>query len=135
MTHGTISHTAVYAPYAVIDKSRQGILRSEVDQLATTLKLTDKEMARLLNMSERNLHRLKSEDRLSRDSSERLLLLSNLLHHGLDVFDQDTDLLSEWLRTPLRELHHQSPIQLLDTATGFSLVEDVLIRIEYGLVG
>lgn len=127
--------TAVYAPYLVIDKSRQGMPRAEVDKIAGIIGLTDKEMARILNMSERNLHRLKPEDRLARDASERLLLLTNLLRHGFDVFDNDAETLADWFRTPLRELNDQSPVQLLDTATGFGLVDDVLVRIEYGIVG
>lgn len=127
--------TAVYAPYTVIDKSRRGVLRSEADLVAGMVGLTDKEMARMLNMSDRNLHRLKPDERLSRDASERLLLLTNLLQHGLDVFDDDANTLADWLRSPIRELNSQSPLQLLDTSTGFGLVDDVLGRIEHGIVG
>lgn len=136
MTHATLPlQPAAYTPYTVIDKSRQGVLRSEADLVAALAKLTDKEMARILNMSDRNLHRLKPDDRLSRDASERLLLLTNLLRHGLDVFDDDTETLTGWLRSPIRELNSQSPIYLLDTTTGFGLVDDVLGRIEHGIVG
>lgn len=127
--------TAVYTPYVVIDKSRQGMLRSEADRIAGLAGLTDIEMARILNMSVRNLHRLKPDDKLARDASERLLLLINLLQHGLDVFDNDTETLAEWLRSPIRELNSQSPLYLLDTTTGFGLVDDVLGRIEHGIVG
>ncbi|GAB3329247.1 hypothetical protein GCM10027299_32360 [Larkinella ripae] len=97
--------------------------------------LTDIEMARILNMSVRNLHRLKPDDKLARDASERLLLLTNLLQHGLNVFDNDAATLSDWLRSPIRELNSQSPLHLLDTTTGFGLVDDVLGRIEHGIVG
>lgn len=129
------SYSAVYAPYTLIDKSRQGVLRAEADQVAALVGLTDLEMARILNMSDRNLHRLKPQDRLSRDASERLLLLTNLLRHGLDVFDEDAETLADWLHAPIRELNAQSPLQLLDTTTGFGLVDDVLGRIEHGIVG
>lgn len=125
----------MYAPYTVIDKARQGVLRAEADQVAVLAGLTDIEMARILNMSVRNLHRLKTDDRLARDASERLLLLANLLRHGLDVFDDDRETLADWLRAPIRELNSQSPLYLLDTTTGFGLVDDVLGRIEHGIVG
>jgi putative toxin-antitoxin system antitoxin component (TIGR02293 family) len=127
--------TAVYTPYTVIDKSRQGMLRTEADTVAQLAGLTDIELARILNMSIRNLHRLKADDKLARDASERLLLLTNLLQHGLDVFDEDAQTLAEWLRSPIRELNTQSPLSLLDTTTGFGLVDDVLGRIEHGIVG
>ena len=136
MTYATLPpQSAIYAPYTVIDKSRQGMPRAEADQAADLVGLTDIELARILNMSIRNLHRLKSNDKLARDASERLLLLTNLLRHGLDVFDDDTETLADWLRSPIRELNSQSPIYLLDTATGFGLVDDVLGRIEHGIVG
>ena len=128
-------NTAVYTPYTVIDKARQGVLRSEADLVAGMVRLTDLEMARMLNMSDRNLHRIKPDERLSRDASERLLLLTNLLRHGLDVFDDDAETLADWLRSPIRELNSQSPLHLLDTTTGFGLVDDVLGRIEHGIVG
>jgi putative toxin-antitoxin system antitoxin component (TIGR02293 family) len=127
--------SAVYAPYAVIDRARQGVLRAEADSVASLVGLTDKEMARILNMSDRNLHRLKPDERLSRDASERLLLLTNLLRHGLDVFDDDAETVADWLRSPIRELNSQPPLHLLDTTTGFGLVDDVLGRIEWGIVG
>lgn len=127
--------TAVYTPYTVIDKSRQGMLRSEADQVAQLAGLTDIELARILNMSVRNLHRLKADGKLARDASERLLLLTNLLQHGLNVFDEEAQTLAEWLRSPIRELNTQSPLSLLDTTTGFGLVDDVLGRIEHGIVG
>ncbi|AKD55512.1 type II RES/Xre toxin-antitoxin system antitoxin [Spirosoma radiotolerans] len=129
------SQTPVYTPYTVIDKSRQGMPRSEADRVAGLAGLTDIEVARILNMSIRNLHRLKADNKLARDASERLLLLTNLLRHGLDVFDGDAETLAEWLRSPIRELNSQSPLFLLDTTTGFGLVDDVLGRIEHGIVG
>lgn len=136
MTYATSSFSGVmYPPYELIDQSRQGVLRTKVDQIAGLAKLTDLEMAPILNMSVRNLHRLKLDDKLGRDASERLLLLSNLLGHGLAVFDKDADTLAEWLRAPIRELNSQSPLHLLDTTTGFGLVDDVLGRIEHGIVG
>lgn len=135
MAFATLPQTAVYTPYNLIDKSRQGMLRSEADQVAQLAALTDIELARILNMSVRNLHRLKADDKLARDASERLLLLTNLLQHGLDVFDEDAQTLAEWLRSPIRELNTQSPLSLLDTTTGFGLVDDVLGRIEHGIVG
>ncbi|NEU70136.1 DUF2384 domain-containing protein [Spirosoma agri] len=136
MVYKTLSpKSALYPPYTVIEKSRQGILRSEADQVAGLVGLTDIELARILSMSVRNLHRLKPDDKLARDASERLLLLTNLLRHGLDVFDEDAETLAGWLRSPIRELTSQSPLYLLDTTTGFGLVDDVLGRIEHGIVG
>lgn len=122
-----------FSPFSVVSSSRQGVLRSEVDTIAALVGLTDKEMAYALNMTPRNLHRLKDDQRFSTDASERLLLLKNLLLHALDTFDGRKSTVLHWLRTPIRELSNQTPVQLLDTVTGFGLVDDVLGRLDYGL--
>lgn len=174
---------AVLPVTSLISQARQGVLRRRVDEVARLVGLTDKEMARILNMSIRGLHGKATATRLSLAASERLLLLERLVQRGLAVFDQRADLLARWLRTPLAELAYrpetdlnleliapsslrdmgsfsqpieqttqpaikgtplalsndslvaQSPLAVLDTVSGFSLAEDVLGRIEWGLVG
>lgn len=119
----------------IIARSRQGVPRREVDRVAALVGLTDKEMAASLGLSASYLHRLKGEQPIARDASERLLLLENLLLHALDSFEGRTVTALRWLRTPLRELDHQTPLQTLDTVTGFTLVDRVLGRIDHGIFG
>ena len=119
--------------FEVIQLVRSGVQRSKADVVASKIGLTDKELAPILNLSERTLHRLRPDALLDNNSSERLLLLEQLLSHGLDVFDGRADVLSRWLRNPLSELHQQSPLTLLDTTTGFGMVHNVLGRIEHGI--
>lgn len=119
--------------FAVVQQARAGVERGKADEIARQVGLTDKEMARILNLSERTLHRLRPEALLDNNASERLLLLGGLLHHGLDVFDGRADVLGRWLRVPLSELRRQAPLTLLDTATGFGMVHAVLGRIEHGI--
>ena len=119
--------------FAVISASREGVDRSLVDTVSNMVKLTDNEMAYLLGMTPRNLHRIPNGKRLGTDASERLLLLKNVLIHALDTFEGRDTVVRNWLRTPLSELNDQSPLQMMDTITGFSLVDDVLGRLDYGL--
>ncbi len=119
--------------FNLIQTSRQGILRSTADDVAKLVGLTDNEIAYVLGMTPRNLHRIQPEKRLGTDASERLLLLKNILIHALDTFEGKDAIVRIWLRTPVSELNDQSPLQLMDTLTGFGLVEDVLGRLDYGL--
>ena len=118
---------------AIIEQARQGVTTRQVDQLTQLLQVSFKEMATLLQVAERTLHRFRNEGHLDQQASERLLLLENLTAHGLLVFDGRSDALADWLRYPLRELTGQSPLTLLTTISGFGLVDDVLTRIEYGV--
>lgn len=119
--------------FGVINTSRKGILRSHADEVANLIGLSDKEIAYVLGMTPRNLHRIQSEQLFGMEATERLLLLKNLLLHALDTFEGKSETVARWFRTPVRELDNQSPLNLLDTVTGFGLVDDVLGRIDHGI--
>ena len=119
--------------YAVIKTSREGIMRSVADEVSNLVGLTANEIAYVLGMTPRNLHRIQGEKRLGTDASERLLLLRNVLIHALDTFEGKENVVRHWLRTPVTALNDQSPLQMMDTVTGFGLVNDVLGRLDYGL--
>lgn len=163
----------------LIRQARQGVLRRRVDEVAKMVGLTDKEMARILNMSVRGLHGKQATDALTLAAGERLLLFENLAQRASAIFDGRAELVSRWLRTPLAELAYtdatneppprvpvrqmgsfnpptdptssttslvvegsplvggipQSPLAVLDTVSGFSLADDVLGRIEWGIIG
>lgn len=119
--------------FSVINKSRAGVHRSLVDDVSRIVGLTDNEMAHILGMTPRNLHRIQPEKLLGTDASERLLLLRNIILHGLDTFEGKKPVVLHWLRNPVQELNNQSPLQLMDTITGFGLADDVLGRLDYGL--
>ncbi len=118
--------------FALIAQSRAGLDHVEVRRLATLLDLTVRELAVLLAMNERTIARRLVAGSLNKVESERLLLLNALATHGLRVFE-DQGKFNRWLRRPLEILNSQSPLQMLDTATGFQVVDQILGRIEYGV--
>lgn len=93
-------------------------------KLAHTIALTDKELIRIWNLSERTLHRLRLDALMDNNSSERRLLKNSLIHHGLNVFDHRADILERCFRTPLSELDGQLLFTLLDRTTGFAMGPD-----------
>ncbi|QMW06770.1 antitoxin Xre-like helix-turn-helix domain-containing protein [Spirosoma foliorum] len=119
--------------FAIVEQTRAGVRRAKVDELACPVGLTDREMTRILNISERTLHRLRPDAHLDCNASERLLLLEVLLKHRLDVFDGRADVLGRCSNDSLLELRQQAPVKLLDTETVFSLVHTVLGRIKHGV--
>ncbi len=109
------------------------MLRGEADRVAHLVGIADKELSTALGISESYLHRLRVDRPLSREAAERLLLLENLLIHALDTFEGRAETVLHWLRTPLRELAGQTPLEALDTVTGYTLVDRVLGRLDYGI--
>ncbi len=122
----------VEAPIELIDEARSGLTGQRAEALAARLALTDKELARLLSLSIRTFHRLGLAGKLDTVASERLLLLEQLTLHGESVFENQ-GVFARWLRRPLRVLGDHTPLDLLDTATGLTLVDTILGRIEYGV--
>ncbi len=85
---------------SLIHRIRTGEARSRVDEVAKRIGLTDKEMAKILNLSERSLHRQATDAMLDSNKTERLLLLEQLIEHGLAIFDDRADALAS-LRPPV----------------------------------
>ena len=88
----------------------------------------------LLHLSPRNFLRRKEQKRLSPDESDRLYRLARVLAHANRVFE-DPDESADWIQTPNASLGKQQPLTLLDTDIGVQQVDQVLGRIEHGIVG
>ena len=90
-------------------------------------------MARILNLSERTLHRLRPEALLDNNASERLLLLEELTTARLRGFRWTGRCIRQMAADTFIRTPGTSPLTLLDTATGFGMVHTVLGRIEHGI--
>ncbi|MEA5458635.1 antitoxin Xre-like helix-turn-helix domain-containing protein [Arcicella sp. LKC2W] len=123
--------TRLQNPLDLIELSRKGLSRAAVDLVAKKLSLTDREMARILNISERTFHRYTPDTQLDTSSTERLLKLMLLYQHGEEVFANLEDF-KPWMRQSMRIFGDKSALDLLDTVTGFEWVDNVLSRIEFG---
>ena len=108
-------------------------LDAQINQLASQLGVSLKELAHLLQLSESTIHRLRRQNTLMGPTAERVELLRAIIQHGLRVYGGDLLALQEWLRYPLAELDGRTPLQTLTTIAGFTKVDDVLGRIEHGI--
>ncbi|HWW40913.1 type II toxin-antitoxin system Xre/ParS family antitoxin [Pedobacter sp.] len=63
--------------------------------------------------------------------SEKLLKSFALFDKGMEVFGSG-QAFHQWLNMPSYGLGNQVPFDLMDTITGISLIEEELIRIEFG---
>lgn len=69
---------------------------------------------------------------LSRRDSEVVLLLTELLGFGTEVFNQEEDKFQRWMKKSNISLGGNSPQELLDSVTGIQEVKNCLNRIEFG---
>lgn len=115
-----------------ISLSRNGIIKRALLNLSRQISFSLSELAQVLHVSERTLQRYADDAKLSADTTERAILLSQLYQRGTEVFG-DLENFKEWMRTPLPAFNYQLPISLLDTTFGFQLIQDELGRIEHGI--
>lgn len=97
-------------------------------------KTPEREIARLAVKAAHKRTRARSGEPMTSEETDRGLRLARIATQADRVFG-DRDKAARWLRKPNRTAGNQSPITLLETETGAKLVEDLLVRIEYGVIG
>jgi putative toxin-antitoxin system antitoxin component (TIGR02293 family) len=113
---------------------REGLPFSSLRAVMEQYGIAGEVICTILHLSRRNLLRRKEQGRLSPDESDRLYRLARVLAHANRVF-RDLEESAEWIQAPNRSLGKQQPLALLDTDIGAQQVDDVLGRIEHGIIG
>ena len=117
----------------LILKLRRGLPVSTFDRLKANLAVPEKELASMVNIAHRTLTRRKREGRLKADESERVLRLAKLYERAVDVFE-DKELAQKWFHMKVKGLGGETPLDYSDTELGAQEVDDLLTRIEHGVV-
>lgn len=115
------------------ERVRRGLPYAALEALMEGLGLTREQVAEALQLPERTLARRKKERRLHPDESDRLFRLARIAAQAAGVLGS-TERAARWLQKPNRALGGRVPLALLDTDAGTREVEEVLGRIEHGVV-
>jgi putative toxin-antitoxin system antitoxin component (TIGR02293 family) len=116
------------------ERVERGLPYRSLESVRERLRLTLPEFASVLHMPPRTLARRKQARRLDADESDRLYRLARMAAHAVAVFGTE-DKATTWLHRPNRALGGETPVRLLGTDIGARQVEEVLGRLEHGLVG
>lgn len=116
------------------DRVREGLPFSALVAVIEQYGISRDSLCRILHLSSRNFLRRKEQKKLSPDESDRLYRLARVLAHANRVFE-DPDDSADWVQSPNAALGKQDPLSLLDTDIGVQQVDQVLGRIEHGIVG
>lgn len=94
----------------------------------------DDSFARAIGMSHRTYQRHTSTKakQLSPEQSGRMWKLAEILAKASSIFGSKEEA-EQWLERPAVGLNQRKPIDLLATPAGVELVEDFLVRLEYGV--
>lgn len=132
---GNIPHD----PVAAAEMIRAGLPSRTLESLRSKLQTNLDELGEALNIPKRTLERRlegsareKRSRRLNNVESERVYRFARVTARAVEVLG-DLDKAFRWLRKENRALGGEKPMLLLDTDVGTSAVEDLLLRIEYGV--
>ena len=116
------------------DRIKTGLPYQSLESARERLNLSLTETAAVLHMPLRTLARRRHGRKLDADESDRLYRLVRVAAQAVAVFGTE-DKAAMWLRRPNRALNGEMPIGVLDTDLGARQVEDILGRIEHGVIG
>lgn len=112
---------------------RGGLPPNSVERIATYYGLSKKQLSELIGISLRTLERHQKDNKpLSLVQSDRLLRYARIAARAEEVFE-DAQIAQNWLGRANVALGGESPLELLDTETGATQVDEILTRIEYGV--
>lgn len=111
---------------------REGLPSASVLKLCKALAITQKEMIKLLGISERTFARRKAHGRLTVDESDRVVRYATLLVLAIEMVDDAGDG-AEWLKASAQALGGDAPLSHATTEMGGRNVERSIGRMEYGI--
>jgi putative toxin-antitoxin system antitoxin component (TIGR02293 family) len=111
-----------------------GLPFSAIERLQKTSGLTRDRIKQVTLISEGSLSRRKKAGRLSSAESERVLRISRVFERATSLYEGDQNSARQWLETPIPALDNQRPLDLSRTEPGAREVEDLIGRIEHGIV-
>jgi putative toxin-antitoxin system antitoxin component (TIGR02293 family) len=112
---------------------REGIPYGSIEVISKRLNRPVKSILSLVGLPQTTYNKKKSEHSLldSRDS-ELVLLITELIDYGLEVFNNEEEKFQRWLKKPNLSIGGNSPESMLDTMTGINEVKFCLNRLEFG---
>ncbi len=122
----------VNEPAARYYKAHNGITKSDFIAVATMTGLNLTEFSKFLPVSKRTIEKVKDQELLSPQVSDRVLQIATLYQQGIALLGS-TSVFKEWMNSSVIALGNKKPIEFMDNGTGIAIIHDLLGRIEHGV--
>lgn len=117
----------------LLEVVRKGFPYAALEQLMRVMGISREEIETVIALPTRTLTRRKQARQLQSVESDRLLRLARVAAHAIATLGS-AEKAAQWLHRSNRSLGGETPLQQLDTDLGTAQVDDVLTRIEHGVV-
>jgi putative toxin-antitoxin system antitoxin component (TIGR02293 family) len=128
-----VLHKRLQRRQDLIALSDHGVTKGALLNLAKYLSFPVDQIAELLPISGRTVHRYSRGQHFNRAVSEQILQIAEVVARGVEIFEEKEHFLN-WMRQPNVSLGNKTPLSLLSSRFGTQMVLDELGRIEHGVL-
>jgi putative toxin-antitoxin system antitoxin component (TIGR02293 family) len=112
---------------------RKGLPYESIEVIGKKANMPVRQVLHYFGVAQTTYNKKKREnDHLSGRDSEVVLVLSEVLDYGFEVFNNEEVKFQRWLRKPNLSLGGIAPESLFDSLSGIQEVRNALNRLEYG---
>ena len=112
---------------------RNGLPYESIEVISRRVNLPVKQVLQFLDIAQTTYNKKKKDkDLLTGRDSEVILVLTELLDFGIEVFNHEKEKFQRWLKKPNISLGGVTPESLFDSLTGIQEVKNSLNRLEHG---
>ena len=121
-------------PAEIIKRVEEGFSFHTLERFQKVTRIPTDDLAEVVAIKLRTLHRRKKDGRLDPEESDRLLRVSRVFAKTLDLFEGDAEAAKQWFYTPARALGGKRPLDFARTDLGTREVEALIDRLEQGVL-
>jgi len=122
----------VNEPAVRYEKAHNGISKLDFIAVAEMTGLNLSEFSSFLPVTKRTIEKVKDQELLSPQVSDRVLQIATLYQQGIELFGNSGEF-KDWMGSSIIALGHKRPIDFMDNGIGIAIIHDLLGRIEHGV--
>ena len=119
---------------SLLKRLEEGLSYAAFERLKRCLKVSSKELAAAALITKRTLARRKKAGRMHLDESDRLVRLARVFSRAIELYEGDSEGAQGWMMRPNRAFGGVSPFEMAKTDVGAREVENLIGRIEHGVI-
>lgn len=118
----------------LLKRIEEGLSYAAFERLKRSLQVSTQELADAALITRRTLARRKKAGRFESDESDRLVRFARVFSRAIDLYDGDPERARGWMQRPNRAFGGVSPFEMAKTDVGAREVENLIGRIEHGVI-
>ncbi len=119
---------------SLLKRLDEGLSYAAFERLKHRLDVTSQELANAALIPLRTLARRKKAGRMQPDESDRLVRLARVFARAIELYEGDSEGAQAWMMRPNRAFGEVSPFEMVKTDVGAREVENLIGRIEHGVI-